>query len=67
MMFVVALSFDKTKQKHKIKQQQEIIYTLQSDLVKSIENSLDRTNALAARNWTRIQMLEDEFGLEIEE
>ena len=67
MMFVVALSFGKTKQKHKIKQQQEIIYTLQSDLVKSIENSLDRTNALAASNYGKIKKLEEHFGLEIEE
>ena len=51
----------------KIKHQQEIIYTLQSDLVTSVENSLERTNAMAARNWQRIQMLEDEFGLEVEE
>ena len=52
----------------KIKQQQEIIYTLQSDLVTSIENSLDRTNALAASNYGKIKKLEEHFGLsEVEE
>ena len=50
----------------KFKAQQEVIFKLQNDLLESVENSLNRTNALAARNWQRIKMLEAEFGLQVQ-
>ena len=44
-----------------------LVVILLNVVVDILNGTLNRSNALIARNWQRIKMLEEHFGLEIEE